>query len=203
MEGVELAERILTGPRGGNVENPDLKPEWRHQPLNAKKGESGPMLHRREDTTTSGIKDEQPWHRMAAYMLLAGRTSSEIAMAAGVTASYVSMVRSQRWFQELLAVLANEAGADITGMLQAEAQASLQKMIDVRDSSDDNVSVRLKYQAAKDLLELSHGKAVQKIVSNVSHTVYKDPQEEMVSIQNELKILRERNQPACLPIQNS
>jgi hypothetical protein len=44
---------------------------------------------------------------MAAYMLNAGRTNSEIAIAAGVKAGEVGVLRQQRWFQELCATIAD------------------------------------------------------------------------------------------------
>ena len=173
--------------------NPKWSPERRTARLNAEcETATGlPELHRfsKEDSERHGLKNEQPWHRMAAFMLLAGRTNSEIGAAAGVTPTTVSVLRSQRWFQDLLAILANEAGSDITGLLASEAQASLNLMVEIRD--DDELPARIRYTAAKDLLELSHGKATQKVVSLVSHSVsHKSPDEEMQEIQQELANLR-------------
>lgn len=188
LEDVFLPRNV--GPNGGDLNRAALQPEYRRSSLNAKVSDSGlPLLHRfeREDSATCGRKDEKPWHRMAAFMLLAGRTNSEIAMAADVTAPCVSHIRAQRWFQELLAVLANETGSDITGLLASEAQNSLNVMVEMRDTAK---SERTRYQAAKDILELSHGKATQTIVSSVSHTTHASPSEEMESIQQQLAGLR-------------
>lgn len=183
------------GPRGGDLNHPNGKREYRIQGLNVAGGEAGMQLHRfeRPETTVVGRRDEQPWHRMAAFMLLAGRTNSEIALAANVTPIAVAHIRAQRWFQELLAVLANEAGQDIMGLLQSEAQASLNKMIEIRDAVPTTPSIasdRLSYQAAKDLLELAHGKATQTVISSISHTTHVDPSEEMADIQQQLAALR-------------
>lgn len=196
---VKLAKAVLgVGPRGGDLGNVNQYPERRTAMLNVNdSGVNGmPGLHRfqKADTATMGTKNEQPWHRMAAFMLLAGRTNSEIAMAAGITPQTVCNLRAQRWFQDLLAVLANETGSDITGLLASEAQASLNKMIEVRDSTDDTVPERLRYQAARDIFELHHGKATQKIVSHTTHSssVGKSPAEEMQEIVDQLAALREK-----------
>lgn len=180
-----------TGPRGGDLSRAAY-PERRNAHLN--NGDTG--LHRHEgfeDKSVTGLKNEQPWHAMAAYMLLAGRTNSEIALAAGVTVAAVAMVRSQRWFQEKLAILSNKEGDDILGLLRSEATASLNKMIEIRDAVPETPSVaydRLAYQAAKDIFELAHGKATQTVVSSVSHTTHASPSEEMESIQQQLAALR-------------
>lgn len=197
--GMEFAMKELgLGPRGGQLDAPAHKADWRRAEHNAPPCPvTGlPGLHKHEgsepefkDSVTLGIKDEQPWHRMAAYMILAGRTNSEIAMAANVTPQTVSHLRAQRWFQQLLAVLANETGADITGLLASEAAASVEKLVFLRDNAE---SERVSLAAATSLLEHAHGKAVQKIVSHTSHTVV-PPQEEMAQLQQELEVLRLRN----------
>lgn len=179
------------GPRGGNLGNPVSNPERRNAELNVKLTEAGPALHRFEDKAVAGLKNEQPWHRMAAFMLLNGRTNSEIAMAAQKTAQEVSNLRAQRWFQELIAVLGNETGADIVGVLQSEALASIETIVHLRDDSDLPARVRL--SAAQTLLEQAHGKPVQKIISNVSHSVHASPQDELDAIQQELAALREKS----------
>lgn len=179
------------GPLGGDLNNPRNNPQFRNAPFQGEVKENGTLgLHdpREQDTTRHGIQKEQPWHRMAAFMLLAGRTNSEIAMAASVTAIAVSTLRGQRWFQELLATLANETGADITGLLASEAQNSLNTIVDIRD--DLELPARVRLAAAQTLLEQSHGKPTQKIISAVSHTTFASPSEEMESVQQQLAALR-------------
>ena len=85
-----LSERSVdprsVGPRGGNVHAPELNSSARRASLNTERTDDGVhTLHRKDgwhDTATVGLINEQPWHRMAAYMLLQKRTNSEIAMAA-------------------------------------------------------------------------------------------------------------------------
>lgn len=179
------------GPRGGNLENTSGSVEARRTSHNMEpEAQTGlPKLHRFEDTATAGLKNEQPWHRMAAFMLLAGRTNSEIGMAAGVTAQQVSFVRAQRWFQELMATLANVSGDEILGLLKAEAAASLEKLVVLRDNAE---SERIQLSAAQTLLEHAVGKPTQKIVSHTSHSVHATPEDEMRSIEEDLRVLRDR-----------
>lgn len=178
------------GPKGGNLNNPAQQPEARNAPFMGEVRENGTLgLHdlRDHDSAAAGRYQEKPWHRMAAFMLLAGRTNSEIAMAASVVPGTVSTLRAQRWFQELLATLANEAGADITGLIASEAQNSLNKLVDLRDGA---ASERVQLAAAQALLEHAHGKATQKTISLVSHSTFDSPSAEMESIQQQLAVLR-------------
>lgn len=179
------------GPRGGDLTASPTR-EGRLTPLNAEFIEGLPTLHKfkKQETTIPGTKNEQPWHRMAAFMLLAGRTSSEIAAAAGVAPQTVSNLRGLRWFQELLAVLANETGQDITGLLQAEAAQSVETLVSLRDDPETPARVRL--SAAQTLLEQAHGKPTQKIISAVSHSTHRNPSEEMEALKEELRTLRQR-----------
>lgn len=196
--GFDLSEVMINkGPKGGNLDNPVFNPERRRASLNAKPNETGlPGLHKYEDVTRQGLKNEQPWHRMAAFMLLAGRTNSEIAMSANVGVMEVSILRSQRWFQELLATLANEAGQDVMGVLASETLASIEKVVALRDGAE---SERVQLAAAQLLIEQSNGKAVQKVVSVTSHSVYKSPSEEHHALIEELHNLRQTNSKFLQP----
>lgn len=176
------------GPRGGNLNSPRQKPEARRASLNTNGGET---LHRSvgfKDTAHCGIEKEMPWHRMAAFMLLAGRTNSEIALGAGVTVAQVSNVRAQRWFQELLATLANEQGEDIRGALQSYALEAVEGIAEIARDTDAGSRVRL--SAFTTLLEHANGKPTQTIVSETTHRRGLDVNVEMDEIQTELKRLR-------------
>jgi hypothetical protein len=194
-EALKLLQRDSTkpsnevGPRGGNLSNPAQHPEWRKSEFN---GSIEKGLHRfvdPEDKATGGQKNEQVWHRMAAFMLVAGRTNSEIAMAAGVTPGEISLLKQQRWFQELCATIANEEGEEVLGYLSSEAVASISKLVDLRDLAE---SESIQLAAARTLLEQAHGKPVQKVISDVTSRRGMSPQEEMEQLQNELAALRNR-----------
>lgn len=189
----------LVGPQGGNLNNPLQSPEARRAKLNAELDPLSnlPQLHRKdgfEDTAVAGRQNEQPWHRMAAFMLLAGRTNSEIALAAGVTPGTVSHIRGNRWFQELLATLANHEGEDVIGLLRSESLASVEKLVELRDSSESD---RVQLAAATTLLEHAAGKPTQRILSVSATTTFSDEKSELENIQAELRAIRnqQNNQP--------
>lgn len=135
----------------------------------------------------AGVMNEQPWHRMAAYMLNAGRTNSEIAMAAGVRPGEVSILKSQRWFQELCATIANDDGEEILGALKSECLNSIQKLVDLRDCAE---SETVQLAAARTLVEQAHGKPTQKIISDVTSRRAASPKEEMEQLNEELAALK-------------
>jgi hypothetical protein len=178
------------GPQGGNLSNPAQHPEWRKSEF---KGSVQSGLHRfvdENDVANAGLKNEQVWHRMAAFMLIAGRTNSEIAMAAGVQPGEVAILKQQRWFQELCATIANEEGEEILGVLKSEAVESIQKLVTLRDFAE---SESIQFSAARTLIEQACGKPVQKVISDVTSRRASSPQEEMEQLKNELAALRNRN----------
>jgi hypothetical protein len=190
---------VERGPRGGdlNAQYSPAKPAWRKKHLDSEILPNGGLaLHRfeKQETVVPGKKNEQPWHRMAAYMLNVGRTNSEIAMAADVDPCTVAHLRSQRWFQELCATIANENGEELVGAVQSEALDSLNTIIELRDTSESD---RVRLTAATTILEHAHGKPIQRIVSDISHRVTASPAEEMEAIQSELAALRAK--PIALP----
>lgn len=198
-----FVEEEARGPHGGNLcssYNP-ADPKWRKQNFNGQVQANGQLgLHRFSrdyDSATPGKKNEQPWHRMAAYMLNVGRTNSEIAIAADVTPETVSHLRAQRWFQELCATIANNSGEELIGAIQSEAMDSLNTIIGLRD--DLELSGRTRLSAAVTLLEHAHGKPIQKIVSDINHRMSASPTEEMEQIQSELAALR-KSQPKTIEL---
>jgi len=188
--------KVKTGPAGGKLEIDTARA--RRADLNAEVDpETGlPRLHRGPgkevaftDTATVGRLNEQPWYRMAAFMLLHNCSLDEIASAANVHPSTVRQLKAQRWFTQLLATLANEAGQDITALFNSEAAASVQKLVDLRDTAE---SERVQLAAALALVEHARGKPTQYIKSEVT-TRTKSPAEELRDIEEELRSLREKN----------
>lgn len=186
------------GPRGGNLNNPKQNGAARRAPLNAPVDPATglPGLHGYKDTATAGWIKEPPWARMAAFMLLQGRTNSEIAMAGNVEVNAVANMRAQRWFQELLATLANEEGEACLGLLRAEAVASVQTVVELRDSAEND---RVRLSAATFIIEQVQGKAVQRNMNINASTSILPPDEEMTRITEELSILRAVRQTPQAP----
>lgn len=193
----DLLNSVGLGPQGGNL-GATVNPEGRRTSLNAKIDPATglPGLHRKEfvDTCAPGRDKEPPWARMAAFMLLQGRTNSEIGMAAGVHPGTVSQIRAQRWFQELLATLANEEGEVGLAIMKSECVASIQKVIELRDSSENE---RVALAAATFIIEQVQGKAVQRNMNVNASTTFDSPDAEMRNIQEQLSALRaaRQNQP--------
>ncbi len=175
----------VVGPHGGNLETARPK-EWRREPFNGSVERGLHRFVRAEDVATQGLKDEKPWHRMAAYMLNAGRTNSEIAMAAGVAPQEVGILKAQRWFQELCATIANNDGEEVLGALKAEALDSIQKLAALRDSAE---SETVQASCARTLLEHANGKPLQKIISDVTSRRSTTPKEEYEQLTQELASL--------------
>lgn len=185
-------KNVVLGPRGGEVRNIRLSQQaWQEAPLTAETLPDGsPALHRfggYRPTVTWPRKNEQPWHRMAAYMLLNGHTNREIAAAAGVHEATIAQLKAQRWFQELLATLGNQQGQAITGALQAEALASIETMVEIRDDIEAPKRVRL--AAAVSLLEHHKGRPHQTVFSETVRRT-QSPEERMAELQEDLANLR-------------
>lgn len=196
------------GPRGGVLNQ--HKPAWRNAKFNGTALADGSIGQHRfdkgHDSVMWGRKNEQPWHTMAAYMLNAGLTNSEIAMAAGVTAMTVSQLRGQKWFQEKCAMIANRDGEELVGALKSYALEAIEAIHEIAtDDREDSegrplVNARTKLAAHLSLLEHAHGKPVQKVVSDISHRVAASPTEEMEAIQSELSAIRKNPLPVPLAL---
>lgn len=198
--GVELAEKV--GIKGGNLQNPAQYPERRNAPHSGEVLENGVIgFHdsRDHDTATMGVRREKPWHRMAAIMLNKGFTNKEIADMAGVEVNMVSILRAQRWFNELCVRLAHDAGEAIAGRLENEAFQALENISTIANADVKEVGSRTKLAANIALLEHATGKPVQKILSVNAHTSYASAQDEMAAIQSELAEIRRAKAGATGP----
>jgi len=186
-----IAQIKPLGERGGDRERPELKPERRRSPFQGELLPDGTLgLHRFEqtrDSATIGLKNEQPWHRMAAALLVAGKTNIEVAKLAGVTPQAICTLKTQLWFQQLLAQLANDTGDAVLSRITSEAVASVEKLVLLRDTAE---SERVQLAAATTLLEQAHGKAVQKVLTITSKTSFASPKDEAEAIKQELAALR-------------
>ncbi len=183
----------LTGPRGGNLNNPQQNPEARRTPFQPIQlaDSSMPGLHRGKefkDVATFGLVNEQPWHRMAALMILNGYTNVEIAMSAKVKPGEVSILRSQRWFQELLSQIANDKGEEITGILEGYSTDAVEQIHDIMQNAESD---RVRLSAAITILEQVRGKPKQFIQSE-TRTGKLDPKTELEELERDIQALQNR-----------
>lgn len=188
------------GPNGGNLDHPQHRAEFRRAELNAPiDPETGlPGLHRFEkhDTACVGIKDALPWHQMAAHMVIAERTNSEIAMAAGVGVAHVQTLRAQRWFQILLGTIANHEGQEYLSAIATHAHDAINRIAEIAQGDFKELGVRNVLAANQLILEHTKGKPLQSVVSNVSHSSNLSPAEQMEDIKQQLAALRSSAAPA-------
>lgn len=178
------------GPKGGDTEKPYGK-ERRRAAFTPAGGDPD-ALHRFEgeyaDRAVIGLKDEQPWHRIAAQLILAGKSNAEIAELAGKQPATVSLLRGQRWFQELLAREAATVGADIQADLRSEGLAAVRRIVDIAESSESD---RTRLAANIFLVEQANGKAVQKVLAIHGKTdTFASPADEMAELQRQLAEVR-------------
>lgn len=157
-------------------------------------------LHRMEPKTDigRGVKNEQKWHRVAAWMVAEGQSDEQIAAVAEMAPETVKQLRRQTWFSELVATFASQTGRTYAQRIAAEAEKSLEKLLTIRDdeSYDEDgkpiVSARTKADVSKFLIEQVHGKAVQKVISVTASTSFSSEQEERDALLSELQALRAR-----------
>lgn len=196
MQALNLGGGEKRGPQGGNLANPAQHPERRNAPLQARViGENVIGLHdsRGNDSAVAGLQKEQPWHRMAAHMLNRGFSNIEVADAADVSKEAVSVLRANRWFNELCATLAENKDATIRARLNGYALEAVEAIhdlaTDVATDVDGKpiVSPRTKLTAFTTLLEHSQGKPTQKVLSVTASTTFSSEREEYDAIMRELQ----------------
>lgn len=175
-------------------ENPVHKPERRRSEFNEvplSHGSNMPGLHRFNgaadftDPAKQGLKNEQPWHRMAAFMILAGRTNSEIALGAQRSVEEIKILRAQRWFHELLATLANDKGEEITGVIEGYTLEAVEEIHAIMKTAESD---RVRLAAATTLLEQGRGKPVQHV--RTEKVKPRDPKEELAELERDLMAVR-------------
>lgn len=107
------------------------------------------------------ILSEKPEHRMVIMLKLKGYSNKEIALSLGYTQSWVSQILRQPWAKDALLAEIRRMGRDeLTELIRLEAVNSFQKVVEIRDSTDDD-NIALK--ASVEVLDRYLGKATQKV----------------------------------------
>ena len=95
-------------------------------------------------------------HQLIAYLVLAGRTTAEIASALEMSEMGIAAVRQSPLFKaflaELSADLRGRSVGELVDKIVAEGTRSIDVLVEVRDSAEESAQRRL---AARDLLEFN------------------------------------------------
>lgn len=118
-------------------------------------------------------------HRNAVWLFLAGLSNKEVSEATGMTVGQITTMKSSPLFQALLTEKRKEldrrSAVDLSSKLSAQASASIDTIIHLRDNAIDD---KVKLQAASALLDRVVPKKVQqsseslKIVLDASQLGY-------------------------------
>lgn len=105
--------------------------------------------------TTAGpayeLKNEQPWHRACAYMMLQGHSNKECAAYFEKTEGHISQLKRQEWFKQLITQLSDlHFDNDIAGLLQNAAFDAISTLNDLATGAE---SESVRRSAASDLLD--------------------------------------------------
>lgn len=110
------------------------------------------------------ITREQSWHRAALYMKAWGKSNQEISKALGHSASQVSLIVRQPWFQKELLSLLHANGADgLDEMIKCMAPDAANIAYEVMTTTDSD---ELRAKCAFDLLKLHKGTKVTVVNDN-------------------------------------
>ncbi len=201
METVDLREELGksdmvfpdVGPRGGDLLNPALDHQRRRAGLNATIVDGYIGLHRFDDVAARGLKDSKPWHRLAATMVAHGVPDSAIAKSAEVEVGMVYALKSQRWFQELVAVEVGQLAENLGAVMQAEALGAFERVVELsKMSPSEDVKASTILSANTFIVEQVNGKATQKVLSIVQNKPYENPSDEMRDLRSQIAALEER-----------
>ena len=107
------------------------------------------------------LVSEKPKHRLMVYLAAQGKTNKEIGEQVGASPINVSNVLRQPWARERMQSEIRESGLDeLQALLRGEAQASVLKLVELRDNAD---SEAVQAQCADKLLDRFLGKPTQPI----------------------------------------
>ena len=150
-----------------------------------------------------GILHESPKHRIVISLRAQGHSQRKIAKLIGFTEAWVSQILRQPWAKvQLLEELRKNGGDTMSTLLEAEAEDSLFKIVQVRDTALDPA---VQLRAAQDLLDRHLGKAIARIESkSEAHITVEDASAlERAIDETEREINRIRGaSPACVPQAN-
>ncbi len=138
-------------------------------------------------TPEKGRKMEQPWHRMAAYLIAANYPVTEVAKAVEHSTQAVYDILHTPWFQEqVTAAIEANGGKDL--IEQFKAQVGTAHAIECQLLADEKVSPAVRANIAQRQIERIYGKATQRVeIDNVTKS--DNPVAEVERLEQEVKRL--------------
>ena len=137
--------------------------------------------------TQRTIINEQPWHRQFAYKLLEGKSLTQCAKIFDKSPSYLTGLKAQHWFKELITELAEQSFEnDIASLLEGEAASAILTLAELAQNGK-NESIRIK--SASELLD----KHI-KLRPPPKPPTEEDPKKAMAAIEAELKRLKKQDE---------
>lgn len=131
------------------------------------------------------LQKEKDIHRTAAYLVATGVKVKDIAAELKIAESVLSSWLKQTWFQATVhEILQNKLGGDLTSMLKTAASSAVLVMLDLMQNSVDE---RVKFNAAKDILDRYRGKPTN-YVHHTNHQLSEAPDKEIQRLEKELKL---------------
>jgi hypothetical protein len=114
---------------------------------------------------------EKPVHTAVAYMLAAGRSRKETALASGLTETTITNLLGQPWFSKRLKEIADVAGKDmVKAFFEGEVMPSLAVLRSIRDDTSEKGATRV--SAINSILDRGLGKPVAYVESKTTLNIH-------------------------------
>jgi hypothetical protein len=123
------------------------------------------------------VRHEKPEHRIVLMLKAQCKSNREIARMTGYTEAWISQILRQPWARvEVLRQIRENGGDEVGDILAGAVIDSIQKIIELRDTGEDD-AIRLR--AAQDLVDRHLGKATTRVESMATVTHRTDEVEEV------------------------
>lgn len=147
-------------------------------------------LHNRSASVQDAMNVvEQPWHKTACVLYIAGRTYGEIAELLDLEQAIIGMAIRTPWCQEYIARILEEQSREPLELLKNAQIGVIQGMIDM--FNDTKVSPTVRMGIGKDILDRTLGKPLQRVETSNAAPKSEDPVAEAERLEQESKRLRD------------
>ena len=117
------------------------------------------------------VLSEKPVHTAVAYMLAAGRSRKETAIASGLSETTITNLLGQPWFSKRLKEITDVAGKDmVKAFFEGEVMPSLEVLRSIRDNPNEKGATRV--SAVNSILDRGLGKPVAYVESKTTLNIH-------------------------------